>query len=113
MDQNPDLGKSSTGMQANVAALLCYAVGWISGLILYLVEKENKFVRFHAFQSMVVFGFFTVLLIVLGMVPVLGWMIMPLAYLAQTVLWIVLMIKAYQGVKIKLPVAGDMAEKNS
>lgn len=111
---NPkDLGKTSTGIQANVAALLCYVLGWISGLIFFLIEKENKFVRFHAFQSIVVFGAFTVLTIVLGVIPVLGWALIPIAYLLQLGLWIILMIKAYQGEKIKLPVAGDMAEKNA
>jgi len=49
-----DLGKSSTGMQPNVAGLLCYLAGWITGLIFYLIEKENKFVRFHAMQSIIV-----------------------------------------------------------
>ncbi|OGW82134.1 MAG: hypothetical protein A2Z83_07780 [Omnitrophica bacterium GWA2_52_8] len=107
------MGKSSTGMQANVAALLCYAAGWITGLIFYLVEKENKFVRFHAFQSIVVFGVLTVMPIVLMAIPVIGWVMIPLVYLAELVLWIFLMIKAYQGEKIKLPVAGDLAEKNA
>jgi uncharacterized membrane protein len=61
-----DLGKSSTGMQPNVAALLSYVLGWITGLIFFLIEKENKFVRFHAAQSLVVFGALTVLQIALG-----------------------------------------------
>ena len=46
-----DLGKSSTGIQPNVAALLAYLVGFVSGLVFFLIEKENKFVRFHAMQS--------------------------------------------------------------
>jgi uncharacterized membrane protein len=108
-----DLGKTTTGIQANVSALLCYVLGWISGLIFFLIEKENKFVRFHAFQSIVVFGAFTVLIIVLGIIPVLGWSLIPIAYLVQLALWIVLMVKAYQGEKFKLPVAGDLAEKNA
>ena len=65
-----DLGKTSTGMQANVAALLSYGFGWITGLVFYLIEKENKFVRFHAFQSIVVFGALTVLSIVLAFIPI-------------------------------------------
>ena len=55
MDQ-VDLGKSSTGLDAKVAGLLCYVVGWVTGLIFFLIEKENKFVRFHAMQSIIVFG---------------------------------------------------------
>ena len=109
----PDLGKTSTGIQPHVAALLSYGLGWVTGLIFYLIEKENKFVRFHAFQSIVAFGALNVLTIVLVAVPVIGWMLVPIVYLLELVLWIVLMIKAYQGEKFKLPVAGELAEKNS
>jgi len=108
-----DLGKTSTGLQPNVAALLCYLAGWITGLIFYLIEKENKFVRFHAFQALVTFGALTVLTIILGFIPVIGWALIPILYIAELVLWIVLMVKAYQGEMFKLPIAGDMAEKNS
>ena len=107
-----DLGKTSTGMQPNVAALLCYVLGWISGLIFYLIEKENKFVRFHAFQSMVVFGGLTVISIVLTVTVVGVILVVPIQILAL-ILWIVLMVKSYQGQKLKLPIAGDLAEKNS
>ena len=107
-----DLGKTSTGMQPNVAALLCYLVGWVTGLVFYLIEKENKFVRFHAFQSMVVFGAFTVLSIVLT-VTVVGIALVPILGIVKIILWVVLMVKAYQGETFKLPVAGDMAEKNA
>lgn len=111
--EEKDLGKTSTGIKPNVEALLCYSLGWVSGLIFYLLEKENKFVRFHAFQSMVVFGALTVVSMVLPMVPMFGWVLFPLVSLLQFGLWILLMIKAYQGEKIMLPVAGDVAEKNS
>ena len=61
-----NLGKTSTGIQANVAGLLSYVLGWLTGLIFFLIEKENKFVRFHAAQSLVVFGALTVLQIAIG-----------------------------------------------
>jgi uncharacterized membrane protein len=108
-----DQGKTSTGIQANVAALLCYLVGVISGIIFYLIEKDNKFVRFHAMQSIVVFGAFFVLSMVLSFIPVFGWAVLPILGLLSIILWIVLMIKAYQGEYFKLPIAGDIAEKNS
>ncbi len=111
--ETKDLGKTSTGMQANVAALLCYLVGWITGLIFYLIEKENKFVRFHAFQSLATFGGLMVLTIVLTFIPVVGWMLIPVVYILELVLWILLMVKAYQGEKFKLPITGEMAEKNA
>ncbi len=111
--ENKDLGKTSTGIQPNVAALLSYLVGFITGIVFYLIEKENKFVRFHAMQSIVVFGFFAVCGIVAGVLPFLKIILLPLISLIEIVLWIVLMIKAYQGEMFKLPVAGDIAEKNS
>ena len=111
--ENQDLGKTSTGMQPNVAALLSYLLGWITGLIFYLIEKENKFVRFHAFQSIVVSGALTALSIVLMLVPVIGWALIPVVNIVGLILWIICMIKGYQGEKFKLPIAGDLAEKNS
>ena len=108
-----DLGKSSTGLNANVAGLLCYSLGLITGVIFFLIEKENKFIRFHAVQSAVVFGAIFVLQIVLQVVPVFGLILLPLLSLASIVLWIVMMIKAYQGEKFKLPVAGDIAEEKA
>jgi len=104
-----DLGKSSTGMQPNVAALLSYLFGWITGLIFFLIEKENKFVRFHALQSLIVFAILNIII----MVPVIGWMLVPVVSVLGLVLWIILMIKAYQGEKFKLPVVGDIAEKKA
>ena len=103
--------KTSTGLEANVAGLLCYVAGWISGLVFILIEKENKFVRFHAMQSIIVFGVLSVASIVLGWIPVLNVVIVPLISVLGLVLWIVLMVKAYQGEKYKLPWAGDLAEK--
>ncbi len=105
--------KSSTGLAANVAGLLCYVLGWISGLVFILIERESKFVRFHAIQSIYVFGTLTIASIVLGWIPiiggVLGWLISALAF----ILWIILMIKAYQGTMYKLPWAGNLAEKRA
>jgi len=105
-----DLGKTSTGIQANAAALLSYLVGFISGIVFLVIEKENKFVRFHAMQSTIVSGSLFVLQIVLSFIPFLV-MLSPLVGLAGLALWIILMIKAYQGEMFKLPVIGDIAEK--
>ena len=103
--------KTSTGLEANVAGLLCYVAGWISGLVFLLIEKDNKFVRFHAIQSIIVFGVLSVASIVLGWIPLLNVVIVPLISVLGLVLWIILMIKAYQGDKYKLPWAGNLAEK--
>jgi len=112
-DEKKNLGETSLGMQPNLAGLLCYFFGFITGLVFYFVEKKNKFVRFHAMQSIVVFGSFFVANLVLLVLPVLGVIIGGLLSLLSLVLWILLMIKAYQGEMFKLPIAGDIAEKNS
>ena len=104
--------KTSTGMNQNVAGLLCYLAGWITGLIFFLIEKENRFVRFHAMQSIITFGSLTVIFMILGFIPFVGWMLMPILAILQLILCIVLMVKAYQGQLFKLPMIGDMAEKN-
>ena len=108
----PEQIKTSSGMNQNVAGLLCYVAGWITGLIFFLIEKENRFVRFHAMQSIITFGSLTVLFIVLGMIPFLNLVLVPILAILQLILWIVLMVKAYQGQLFKLPIIGDMAEKN-
>ena len=112
-DEKKNLGETSIGMQPNLEGLLCYFFGFITGLVFYFVEKKNKFVRFHAMQSIVVFGSFFVANLVLLVLPVLGVIIGGLLSLLSLVLWILLMIKAYQGEMFKLPIAGDIAEKNS
>ena len=109
-------GNQSTGLEPNVAGLLCYLVGWITGLIFFLIEEKDEFVRFHAMQSIIVFGAITVLSIVFGilfLVPFVGWILGTILWIASIVLWIILMVKAYQGERFKLPIAGDLAEKYS
>ncbi|MDD5604625.1 MAG: DUF4870 domain-containing protein [Dehalococcoidales bacterium] len=105
------MAKTSSGLEENVAGLLCYLFGWIGGLVFLLIEKENAFVRFHAWQSIVVFGAFSIVLIILNIIPIIGWIISSILGLLVFVLWILLMVKAYQGVRYKLPRAGDLAEK--
>jgi uncharacterized membrane protein len=103
--------KTSVELDENVAGLLCYVLGWISGLVFFLIEKKNKFVRFHALQSIIVFGVLTLASIVIGWIPIIGWVIAWIIWVLAIVLWILLMIKAYQGEKFKLPWAGNLADK--
>lgn len=98
--------KSSTSNQ-NLMGALAYLVGFVTGIVLLLVEKENKFVRFHAAQSTVVFG----ILFILGIVPVVGWLFGVLIAPISFILWLVLMWKAYQGEMFRLPVVADWADK--
>ena len=99
--------KTSTGLDENIAGLLCYVLGWLSGLIFILIEPDNKFVRFHAWQSIIVFGILTVAGIILGYVPFIGWLVPVVSF----VLWVVLMVKAFQGTRYKIPWAGNVAER--
>jgi len=123
--ETKDLGKTSIGIQPNIAALLSYVVGWVTGLVFFLIEKENKFVRFHAVQSIIFFGVLSVLGVAFSVVasffimfrayallPTLGLITVLIWFLSQ-ILWVFLMVKAYQGEKFKLPIVGDIAEKNS
>ncbi|MBN2098715.1 MAG: zinc ribbon domain-containing protein [Dehalococcoidia bacterium] len=112
----PKTGGSTTSLEPNVAGLLCYLAGWITGLIFILIEKENKFIRFHAMQSIVTFGALTVVWIILQVLTSILWFFWILdvpVWILSVVLWIILMVKAYQGERFKLPFAGDFAERNS
>ena len=112
MGEQPE-NKTGSGLQQNVAGLLCYVLGWITGIIFLIVEKENKFIHFHAVQSIVVFGVYSVLSIIFGWIPAIGLFLNSLLGIFAFILWIVLMLKAYQGQLYKLPIAGDIAENQA
>ena len=110
------------GMAENVAGLLCYLFGWVTGLIFFLIDKR-PFVRFHAAQSMVVFGGLHIISIVLGIFFGAGMMfrggfgafgmgaaLYGLINLVALVLWILLMVKAYQHEKFEVPIAAGIAK---
>jgi uncharacterized membrane protein len=106
--------KSSTGLDENIAGGLCYVLGWITGLIFFMVEKESRFVKFHAMQSIVVSGALTLINIATSIfTPGLRMVISPLVSICTVVIIIMMIIKAYNGELYKLPIAGDIAEKQS
>ena len=102
--------KTSTGLQENIASLLCYVGGWVTGIIFLLLEPDNKTVRFHAFQSIIIFGALNLLWIVFWLIPFF-WLIYWLIEVCAFILWVVLIVRAYQGQKWKVPIAGNLAEK--
>jgi uncharacterized membrane protein len=119
---NPAPGNTTAaaGLDDNIAGMLCYL--FIPAILFLVLEPYNKrrFIRFHAFQCI----FLAVALFVLGAalsmlwyIPILGWVVgfllWPLVGLGELILWIVLLLKAYQGQMFKLPVIGDMAEKQA
>jgi uncharacterized membrane protein len=106
--------RTSLGLDANVAATLAYFLGWISGAILLLTERQNRFVRFHALQSVIVFGALSLAWFVCLSIPLLGWLIsFILIPPVSAIVWLLLMFKAYQGERFKLPIAGDIAEQRA
>ncbi len=113
MAEAPESPKSSTGLAPNIAALLCYLAGWLTGLIFFLIEKEDSTVKFHAMQSIITFGGLFVISLVGGFIPLVGWIISILAAPVSFILWIYCLVKAYQGEKFKLPIVGELAEKYS
>jgi uncharacterized membrane protein len=105
--------KTSLGLDENLEAALSYVLGWITGLIFFLLEKDDKFVRFHALQSLITFLALHVVAIFFGIIPFIGRVFGSLISIAGIIVWIVCIIKAYQGEKFKLPIVGDIAEKNA
>lgn len=105
------MAKTSLDLDENVEGLLCYIVGWITGIVFLVLEKENKFVRFHALQSLLTFLPLSVLAWLLGWIPFVGWVLGVLVWILTAILWLILMFKAYRGEKYKLPLVGDIAEK--
>ena len=133
--QNPppvQAPKSSTGLDENIAALLSYVFGWVSGLIFFLIEKDSRLVRFHAMQSILynvlvgvaafvlwIVVFILLLIIsrvsdalstVFGLLATLLWLALLVGILIG---WVMCLIKAFQGQYFKLPIIGNFAEKFS
>ncbi len=102
---------AETKSNENLMGAASYLLGFITGIIFLLVEKQSKFVRFHAMQSTVLFGGIFIVNIALGFIPILGWLVGLLLSFAAFILWIVCMWKAFQGEMYKAPFVGDIAEK--
>ena len=133
--QNPppvQTTKSSTGLDENIAALLSYIFGWLSGLIFFLNEKDSRLVRFHAMQSLLLNISLVVIAIVLWVVWIvmffiggaigdlvgtlfglIGTLLWVVFWIGILVAWIICLVKAFQGQYFKLPIIGNFAEKFS
>lgn len=113
---------SASGLAPNLAGALSYVLAPLTGIIFLLLEKQNRFVRFHAAQStvfgiawIVVWVALTFLSTILSVIPILGWLISVLLMLGLGlggfVLWLVLMWRAFNGAEWELPVVGQQARK--
>ena len=110
---------SAPGLTENVAGALCYLCGLITGIIFLVIApyNQNRTIRFHAFQSIFFNVGFILFYIVWGFVSIIlhgfGFLFYPLFGLFFFLLWLYLMFTAYQGKKVKLPLIGDLAEKQA
>ncbi len=113
IERSPESSASSTGLDPKLGGVLSYLLGFVSGVIFLIIEKQDRFVRFHAFQSVATFAGLFVLSVVAGFIPFVGWIVAALVGPVGFILWIVLMVKAFQGETFKLPVIGDWAEEQA
>lgn len=108
---------TALGIDENLEGALAYFLGILTGILFLVLEKDNKFVKFHAVQSIIVSVATIVILTVVGtilmFIPIIGWIIDILLYLGALLLWLLLMYKAYQKEMFKLPIAGDIAAKQA
>ena len=113
---------TSTGVDPRLSSLLCYAAWWLSGLIFLIIEQQHSTVRFHAAQSLVLFGGLSILIAVLSFGSVAMLMIsggafqaarllVYLVWLAAVAIWLLLMYRTYNGETWRVPFAGDLAAR--
>jgi uncharacterized membrane protein len=118
----PVFGSTNTGLDPRVAAALSYLVGWFTGVLFLILERDNRYVRFHAMQSLVGLGglfivwagLFLISVIVMFFSAVMFRLLMWIAlgaWLLSLIVWLICMLKAYLGEVWKLPIAGDVAER--
>jgi uncharacterized membrane protein len=121
---DPDAGEgpTSTGVEPRLSALLCYTAWWVSGLVFLIVEQQNQVVRFHAAQSIVLFGGFSLLIGLLTAVRIAMLIVSAVAFSAATLLvylvwiaavgiWLVLMVRTFKGETWRVPFASDLADR--
>ncbi len=114
------MGAASTGLDPRLASLLCYSAWWVTGLVFLFLERENREVRFHAAQSLVVFGGLSVLMLLIAVLTAtslvvapsffrVAWSLNSAVWLAAVVLWLVLMVQAFRGGRARVPLAAVVA----
>jgi uncharacterized membrane protein len=102
---------TSVNLEPHVAGLLCYVGAWITGIIFFILEQKNNWIRFHAAQAIVTFGTLAIAGLILGWIPFIGAFFSTIIGITGFILWILLMVKAYNGERFKVPWAGDIAER--
>jgi len=111
---------TSTGLNARNEAVFSYLIGWLSGLVFFLIERKNRFVRFHAAQSFIFFGAVFIIYVILrliALIPLLGFLLGPILGVVTFIvlalaflIWLFMMFQAYRGVYFRLPIVSGYAE---
>jgi uncharacterized membrane protein len=115
-------GATSTGVDPRLSAILCYLAWWVSGVVFLVIEHEHRAVRFHAAQSIVLFGGLSVLILLMALASFGMLFISPAAFqavytlsfllsLASVVLWLIVMLKIFNGESWKVPFVSDLADR--
>ena len=115
-------GPTSTGVDARLSALLCYLAWWVSGVVFLVIEQEHRAVRFHAAQSIVLFGGLTAVIVLLSAISVAAlfispalfqatWMFSYVVWLVAVLLWLYVLLKTFRGETWRVPIAGDLAAR--
>ena len=115
---------TSTGLDARMASVLCYAGWWVTGLVFLFAEREHRGVRFHAAQSLLVFGILSAVMFASGGASAVAFFVAGpsfqllqaagnILWLATVVLWLVLLLRTWRGETWRVPLAADLADKLS
>jgi uncharacterized membrane protein len=102
--------RTSFGLDENTESALAYVLGFITGIFLLLMEDENRTVRFHALQSTVLFFGLVLVIVMFSFIPILA-LFIPVVWLTEIFLWLLLIIRSYRGQMLRLPVAGTLAAR--
>lgn len=102
---------TSLGLNENIEGALCYSILFISGIVLLVLEQQNKFVRFHAIQSIAIFFPLFIITQIVNAIPGIGSVLGGILGLLTIVLWAFLIFKAIKGETYKFPIVGEYAER--
>jgi len=118
VEVHPDFNKkSSTGMEPKIAVLLAYLFSWLGGLIILLIEKENRFVKWNALQALIlgiVEAIIVILMIIFGWIPFIGWLFVVIGWLALVAILvavIIAIVKAFSGETFRIPGISSLTDK--
>jgi len=103
--------KTALGLSPELTAALAYVFSFVGGIIVLILEKENRFARFHAMQSIFMSVSFLALSVVAGFIPFVGWLVALFIPIVWFIAWVIAIIKSAQGEYYKFPVIGEYADK--